>query len=551
MKPTRRVQFLNSTRDCAQTPELDLQAWQKLRIAQAMGRLATGRDPIFEETGWPNSNAEDLQAYRELPNYELRNVIPVVFGSTRKVGVHALDDLTIISLLQTMAYGVKTAAIFGKSDPEHVRYALGTTLEDNLGIVQDSVSALKAAEMEVIFDAEHFFDGFNKDPNYAAEVVSMAARAGASTIVLCDTNGKNLYFTVGAITREVINRLRTEGFNVPVGIHVHNDGELAVANSLEALLNGASHFQGVINGKGERAGNANLKTLMGWMLYGRFDPYFVQRMKDAGLEFPDFNYAALAEVSEFAYTVMGLEQPPNDPFVGRHVGKHTAGVHQDAENKRKGLYTAFNLSLVGNDGDNIVLGLQSGASHIVVLVEKILGHKPSKKDPRVVSILNMVKSMSSRGYQIGFIDAEQELMVHTAYGWQPPFRINGFRTETNRYDGHTDSTARVNLEVNGTSTELERRVQENGEVNALYSAMIDGVRQVYGKAGDIEVIGFSSVSKQHGPNATVRTYFEFGMGDLRWGCVGVSTNLVNSAAEALEKGINYALLKADEPQRRA
>ncbi|MBI3033627.1 hypothetical protein HYY72_00515 [Candidatus Woesearchaeota archaeon] len=490
---------MNSTRDCAQTPELDLQAWQKLRIAQAMGRLATGRDPIFEETGWPNSNAEDLQAYRELPNYELRNVIPVVFGSTRKVGVHALDDLTIISLLQTMAYGVKTAAIFGKSDPEHVRYALGTTLEDNLGIVQDSVSALKAAEMEVIFDAEHFFDGFNKDPNYAAEVVSMAARAGASTIALCDTNGKNLYFAVGAITREVINRLRTEGFNVPVGIHVHNDGELAVANSLEALLNGASHFQGVINGKGERAGNANLKTLMGWMLYG----------------------------------------------------KHTAGVHQDAENKRKGLYTAFNLSLVGNDGDNIVLGLQSGASHIVVLVEKILGHKPSKKDPRVVSILNMVKSMSSRGYQIGFIDAEQELMVHTAYGWQPPFRINGFRTETNRYDGHTDSTARVNLEVNGTSTELERRVQENGEVNALYSAMIDGVRQVYGKAGDIEVIGFSSVSKQHGPNATVRTYFEFGMGDLRWGCVGVSTNLVNSAAEALEKGINYALLKADEPQRRA
>ncbi len=542
------VQICDTIRDGSQTVGLNVKAHEKLRVAQAMGKLAISE--IFEELAWRNSNDEDVKVYEELPLYDLGNVTPVAFGSTRKVGVNAAEDATITSIIETIKYGIRHAAVFGKCDTLHVTEVLNTTLEDNRdNVVPDSIKTLRAAGLSVFFDAEHYFDGFRRNSDYALSVVTSAARAGAETIVLCDTNGRNTYFGIGEIVRKTKQHLADQGLNVGLGIHTHNDGDLAVANTLEAILNGAVQVQGCIIPIGERAGNANLASVISWMNYGRNDTYFLRRMQEAGMEWPNLHFLALKEVSDFVYMVTGVPPNPSQPFVGRNVGLHTAGVHQDAERKRKGLYTAFDLSEIGNTPGQTVLGLQSGTAHIATIVERFLGYSVPKKDPRILEILKQVKTMSRMGYQIGLLDAEQELLVNLNYGWKPPFSINRWKADSQGQGQVHGSSAELELQVNGDTVKASKNVKQNGPVDAMYMALLDGLETLHPEARNIKVVGFNvSLAEYDGAASSVRVFFEFGTPEMRWACVGVSNNILKAAQEALWKGVNYYFLKAHKPQ---
>ena len=538
-----KIEVYDSIRDGSQSPGLDLKAYQKLRIAEAIGRLATPDSPVYEELGWPNSNPEDREVYSSLQMFHLGNVIPTVFGSTTKVGVEASKDDSIKSLIGTKKQGVEIATIFGKSDLLHVQHVLGTSKENNLDIIKHSVKALRRAGMKVFYDAEHFFDGFKRDPDYALSTLGMAAESGAERLVLCDTNGGCLPFEIREIVQRVRNYLNENRINVPLGIHAHNDSGVAVANSLEAILEGASQVQGCIVPIGERTGNANLASLIALMHYRFGDGEGARLIAKHGLEIPTLNVMALKEVSDFVYTVTGIKSNPWEPFVGDYAPLHTGGVHQDAERKHKGLYSAYDLSEIGNTPRGVVLGLQSGTAHVATAVEQILGKTVEKGHSKIRAIYRQVTDMSAKGYQIGFLRAEQELLICQNFGWRPPFRIRHWDAATRDVDGHTISTAYLELDVDGQTIDKVSSVQDNGPVDAMYVALQEGLKAVRPETGAIEIIGFNvSLAREEGAKSPVRVYFEFGTPEMRWGCVGVGRNILAAAKESLEKGFNYPSL---------
>jgi len=541
-----QIELYDTVRDGFQSPDLQGKpyAYQKLRIAEGLGMLGTSDAPIYEELGWPSSNPEDAQVYEQLHLYNLGNVIPAVFGSTRKVGTTATEDDSTQTLIRTKQFGVNIATIFGKSDPKHVKHALKTTLDDNLEIIADTVKELKRAGMKVFYDAEHFFDGFKRDPDYALSTLRVAAESGAERLVLCDTNGACLPFEIREIVQQVKNYLRENGINTAIGIHAHDDGGLGVANSLEGILAGASQVHGCVIPIGERTGNANLTSIAGLMHYRLREGAGAMQIAEHGFKVPNLNYTALKALSDFVYTVAEIKPNPREPFVGDYAALHTGGVHQDAENKSKGLYSTFNLKEIGNDPKRVVLGLQSGTSHIVIAVEQILGLKIDKKDPRINAIYREVTDMTAKGYHIGFLQAEQELLICQHFGWQPPFEVKHLNTYSNEADGHTISTAFLELNVAGNTITREKSVQDNGTVDAMYVAMQEGLTSLMPAARDIEVVGFNvSLAKDEGAASPVRVYFELGTPERRWGCVGVARNMQTAAKEALVKGINYYFLR--------
>ncbi len=523
----RRVEIYDTTlRDGAQSEEISLSVEDKLRIAQKLDFLGVH----YIEGGWPGSNPKDLLFFKEAKKLELKTAKIVAFGATRKANHKVSEDPTIQSLLHA---GTPVVTLFGKSWNLHVKAVLGIPDKKNLQLISDSIAYLHAKGKRVFYDAEHFFDGYLANPDYAILTLLTAEEAGAESLILCDTNGGTLPWQVKEIVEKVMTAVKT-----PLGIHTHNDAEMAVANALTAVAAGASQVQGTINGFGERCGNANLISII---------PNLKLKMKIDCIS--DAQLKHLREVSRFVSEIANL--PPNkyQPYVGEAAFAHKGGVHVDAVLKNTKTYEHISPALVGNE-QRILISDYSGRGNIL---EKAKEYKiPLAPDhPRVREILQQLKELEHQGYQFEGADGSLELLMKKALGQHRRFfNLMGFRVivEKRKEEEAPISEATIMVEVNG---QIEHRAAiGNGPVNALDHALRKALQPFYPSLAEIKLLDYKVrvLAGQKGSASKVRVLSESGDGRAKWGTVGVSENIIEASWQALVDSIEYKLLRDERPR---
>lgn len=476
----------------------------------------------YIEGGWPGSNPKDVAFFEAASRMTLEHARLVAFGSTRKAGVLASEETNLRSLVASKA---PAAAIFGKSWDRHVTNALRIPLAENLDLIADSVSFLKSNGMEVIYDAEHFLDGYKADPAYAMSTMEAAASAGADWLVLCDTNGGSLPGEVSAAFDAV-----REGFDLPLGIHAHNDGDLAVANSLTAVEHGATMVQGTINGLGERCGNANLCSIA---------PALMLKM-GRKISVPDLSH--LTQLSTFVSETANVLADPKLPYVGRSAFAHKGGVHVNAIMKDERTYEHIDPSLVGNQRRVLVSELAGTASIIAKMKE--FGIDTEKASGR--EILDRLKHMESEGYQFEGADASFELLVRRLNeGIRPPFRLEGFRIFVDVTGNNVSSEASIKV-VDSTGTVEHTAANGNGPVNALDRAVRKALERFYPELRQVRLADYKVrvIDSKDATGAKVRVLIRSTDGVSSWTTVGVSTNVIEASLIALLDSMEYKLMKA-------
>ena len=382
--------FDTTLRDGTQGEGVSLSVEDKLKIARKLDELGIQ----YIEGGWPGSNSKDVEFFERCKELDLKHAKITAFGSTRRKNTKAEDDPNLKSLVES---GVEVATIFGKSWDFHVHTALNTTLEENLAMIYDSVRFLKEQGLEVIYDAEHFFDGYKNNPEYALQTLEQAEKAGADWLILCDTNGGCLPEEVSKIVAEVCSR-----FNTPIGIHAHNDCELAVANSLAAVQAGARQVQGTINGFGERCGNANLSSII---------PNLQLKLNYRCIS--DEQLAKLTEVSRYVNEIANIPMPVNQPYVGAAAFAHKGGIHVSAIMKHPRTYEHIQPEKVGNK-QRVLVSELAGQSNMLFKAEQ-LGLDISKENPKTKEIIQQIKDLEHAGYQFDGADASLELLLRQAF----------------------------------------------------------------------------------------------------------------------------------------
>ncbi len=515
-------------RDGTQAEEVNLSTWDKLRIAKKLDEL--GVDYI--EGGWPSSNPTDEQFFHEIKNYQLKNAKIVAFGSTHNPRLTPeKDDL----FLRTSKVGTDVITIFGKTWDLQAKEALRTSLENNLEIIKSSIAYLKPRVKELIFDAEHFFDGFKENKDYAIACIKKAIEAGADVIVLCDTNG-------GTLTHElfeIICFVKDLFKNVPLGIHCHNDSELAVANSIAAVRAGVIHIQGTINGYGERCGNANLCSII---------PNLELKMKYRCL--PDGNIAKLTETARFVAEVANLSPFKRQPYVGSAAFTHKGGVHVSAVLKNSRCYEHISPEKVGNR-QKVVLSDLAGKSNILFKAKEY-GIPLDKEDPIVSELLHSIKRLEAEGYEFSVAEASFELLLNRALGRVKPFySFLGFRVMDSKrnIDNEPLTEATVMIEVGG---KIEHTAATGkGPVNALDNALRKGLEKFYPNLKEMKLMDFKvrvltpRSQKNGGTASKVRVLIESRDNHSQWTTLGVSHNIIEASWQALVDSIDYKLFKDD------
>lgn len=521
-KPQKRVKvYLYDTtlRDGAQREGLSFTLQDKLKITQELDKLGVE----FIEGGWPYSNPKDTEYFRKVKKLNLTRAKVVVFGSTRRKGVKPEDDENLNSLIEA---GTDYVTIFGKSWDVHVSSVLVTTLEENLKMISGSVSFLKRKGKKVIFDAEHFFDGYKNNPDYALKTIIVAQEAGADWIVLADTNGGTLPDEVKKIIKEVKPHL-----SVGFGIHAHNDSDCAVANSLVAVDLGARQVQGTINGYGERCGNANLCSII---------PSLELKMGYRCL--PEGNLSLLTEVAHFVAEVSNIPPDNHQPYVGLSAFAHKGGVHISAVLKHKKAYEHIEPELVGNASRLLVSEL-SGLKSLVEKARETIGIDLSRQPEKAMLLLKKLKEKEKQGYLFEVADGSFGLFVLRNLGrYRPLFELESYEVTINRWrSGRFQSEAIVKLYVNG-----ERKVEVgegNGPVNALDRALRKALEPLFPELTKITLSDYRVrvFGREKGTQAKTRVFMEFNRGQKSWGTVGVSENIVEASWQALIEGYEYGL----------
>jgi 2-isopropylmalate synthase len=526
-----KVQLYDTTlRDGAQSEGISLSVVDKLSIARKLDELGIH----FIEGGWPGSNPKDVEFFAKARRLKLKNSLLVAFGSTRRPKAKASSDANLLALANA---GTKVVTIVGKSSARQVKQVLETTLEENLRMTTDSIKYLKGKGLKVFFDAEHFFDGFKADPDYSLRVVKAAAEAGADAVVLCDTNG-------GSLPDEVttaINAVRKQT-KVPLGIHAHNDGELAVANSLAAVSAGVTQVQGTINGYGERCGNANLCSII---------PALKLKM---GIDcLSDKQLAKLTEVAHYVSEVANLIPDAFAPYVGSSAFSHKAGLHVSGLAKWAESYQHIDPTQVGNKPKVLVSELSGKVNIIYKAKEMGLTLPPKGKQAR--RLLDQVKLLESRGFQYENAEASFELLIHRAKpGYKPPFELVDFmvvvekrrRPPTQENLEGLLSEAMVKVRV---GKEMMHTVAEgNGPVNALDQALRQALRRFYPKITTVKLVDYKVriLEESIGTGSQVRVLIESSDGVDEWRTVGSSTNIIEASWLALADSLEYWLLKQKE-----
>ena len=516
----RTIEIYDTTlRDGTQGEGFSLSLLDKLQITQRLDELGVD----FIEGGYPLSNEKDSEYFTRVRELPLQHAQICAFGMTRRKGVDAADDLGMVALRDSLA---PTCTVVGKTWDLHVTEVLRVTLEENLAMIGESLAFL-AGNRNVIYDAEHFFDGWKANTDYARRTLLAAAEAGASMIVLCDTNGGSLPEEVSDITREAVALLETA--QTPVGIHCHNDCELAVANSLAAVDSGAVQVQGTINGVGERCGNADLISVIANLALKK--DYHVLQGRDL---------TRLTEVSRFVYETANMNFRNSQPFVGGSAFAHKGGMHVHAVNRLARSYEHMDPTLVGNERRVLVSEL-SGRSNIVALTDRM----DTGQDPELMNrVLERVVAMEHEGYQFEAALATFELLVQRCAGaFQPHFELLKYHVEIGSNGGQPVTEATIKLRVQG---QIRHEVAEgDGPVNALDAALRKSLRNAYPNLDAMRLVDYRVrvVNSEAGTAARIRVLIESSDKDQHWGTVGVSENIIEASWLALVDAVEFKLYK--------
>ena len=515
-------------RDGTQAEDINFSVEDKVRIAQKLDELGIH----YIEGGWPGSNPRDIQFFKEMKSVKLTSARLVAFGSTKRAGVKAKDDANIKALLKA---DTRVITLFGKSWDLHVKEALKITPEENLDLICDSLAYLKERVEELFYDAEHFFDGYKANPEYALKTLKAAQEAGAECLILCDTNGGTLPDELVEIFRDVKHHI-----NASLGIHAHNDSETAVANSILAVKEGAVQVHGTINGFGERCGNANFCSII---------PNLKLKM---GIDcISSEQLRRLRETARFVYELANLPHNKHQAYVGDSAFAHKGGVHVSAVLKKAETYEHIKPELVGNH-QRILISDLSGRANIMYKAQEF-GIDMKSKDPIVQNILKTLKELEHQGFQYEGAEASFELLIQKAMKARKRyFRLLGFRViDEKKKEGeppHAEAT--IKLEVDG---KIEHTASEgNGPVNALDNALRKALEKFYPGLKDVELLDFKVrvLRAGEGTAAAVRVLVESGDGKEKWGTVGVSENVIEASWQALVDSLEYKLYK-DERQSKS
>ena len=514
-----KVKIYDTTlRDGTQAEGISFSLEDKVKIAQKLDKLGIH----YIEGGWPGSNPKDIKFFQKMKRMKLENAQLTAFGSTRRAKYPVEKDPNIRALLKS---GTRVVCIFGKSWDLHVKAALRISLEENLKLIKDSVSYLRKKKKEVIYDAEHFFDGYKANPAYALK--TLVAAQEADCIVLCDTNGGTLPFELSKIMREVRKKIK-----ISLGIHAHDDSGLAVANTLTAVQEGALQVQGTINGLGERCGNVNLCSVI---------PNLQVKM---GIDcIKKKQLARLTEVSRYVAELANLPRNERQPFVGNSSFAHKGGIHVSAVKKDPRTYEHILPELVGNHRRILVSEL-AGRSNILYKAKEY-GLNLEKKTPQTVKVLENLKRLEDEGYQFEGAEGSFELLMKKALGkYKSLFDLEGFRvTVEKRKDGTLNCEATIKVKVEGI--EEHTAAEGDGPINALDNALRKALEEFYPSLKSVRLTDYKVrvLDVKAGTAAPVRVLVEARDKKGTWGTVGVSTNIIEASWQALVDSLEYKLLK--------
>ena len=508
-------------RDGAQTVGISFSLQDKILIARELDKLGIE----YIEGGWPGANPKDSLFFEEIRKVGLKKSKIAAFCSTRRARIDVKEDQIIQALVESRA---DVLTVFGKTWDFHATTALGISLDENLEIIYSTVAYLKDLGFTVFFDGEHFLDGFKANPDFAIDCFRAAEKGGADQLVLCDTNGGALPHEITAIVKQVVSVCAT-----PLGIHCHNDGALAVANSLAALEAGVISVQGTVNGYGERCGNADLCSVM---------PNAILKMGFAcGMA---DNLAYLTDVSRFVSEVANLAPNERAPFVGHYAFAHKGGIHVSAINKDARTYEHIDPETVGNTR-RVTISDQSGKSNIQFKAHEF-GIDLENDQKAVSTILSKVKDLEEKGYQFEGAEGTLELIMREATGqYAPYFNLKGFRiiSEKKEGDSTTMSEASIKVEVNGRTEHTA--ANGNGPVGALDAALRKALEVFYPEIGEVHLTDYKVrvLNEKAGTGAPVRVLISQKRRDEDWGTVGVSENIIEASWQAMVDGIEYMLFK--------
>jgi 2-isopropylmalate synthase len=521
---TRRIVVYDTTlRDGSQGSGVSFSVPDKLRIARTLDRA--GLD--YVEGGFPGSNPKDEEFFAALAESPLKKARLCAFGATRRAGGRCEDDANIAALERS---GAGTWTLVGKSDKWQVRKVLQTTLEENLAMIRESVAFGIACGHELIFDAEHFFDGFARDPEYALEVCAAAAQAGAAWVVLCDTNGGSQPSHIRAGVEAVVGRLAEAGADSRVGIHTHNDCELAVANSLEGVAAGADMVQGTINGYGERCGNANLISVVANLV-----------LKQGREAMPPGAVARFSDLSRTVAEIANLALPTQQPFVGLGAFAHKGGQHVAAVLKEADAYQHIDPGLVGNR-QRVLVSELSGRGNVLAKAREF-GLELDRDDPETRRLVTHLKELEHRGYSYEAADASFELLLRRLQpDYQAPWRVVDFTTLVRKDGAAVQAEATVKVEVAGEV--YHTAASGNGPVNALDAALRKALIPRFPALKAVRLLDYKVriLDGGSGTAATTRVLIESGKGSRRWATVGCSSNIIEASLEALLDSLEFARL---------
>lgn len=519
----KKLYFYDTTlRDGSQSEGISLSLRDKIQIAQRLDKFGMH----YIEGGWPGSNPKDLAFFQEIRNAGIKRSKIAAFGSTRRANTRVQDDPQIKALLDAKT---QVVTIFGKSWDFHVTEVFRTSLKENLQMIFDSVAYLKSKKLEVIYDAEHFFDGFKENPDYALKTLQQAAKAGAVNITLCDTNGGSLPHEI----RHAILRVK-RAVKTPLGIHCHNDSELAVANSVQAVGEGCVLVQGTINGYGERCGNANLVSVLPVLQVKMKKPCFSpKQMKD------------LTALSHYVAEICNMPVQINQPYTGRAAFAHKGGVHINAMMKNNKTYEHMDPRLVGNHRRFLVSEL--GGKTNIALKSKELNLELEKNSTEAKYILSEIQRLENEGYQFEAAEASFEILMRKLLGKyrRPLFEFKNVSLKAENIGTSSQSGALAEVTLVAKGQEHYASANGDGPVNALDRALRQALQNVYPEVNDIHLTDYKVrvVNSEAGTAAKVRVFIEFQDQSKTWTTVGVNENIIEASWKALVEAIEYKLLK--------
>ncbi len=507
-------------RDGSQGEGISFSLTDKLRIAKKLDLLGIH----YIEGGWPGSNPKDMAFFKEAMKIRFKKSEMVAFGSTKRAKISPAKDGNLKSLLSS---GTKTVTVFGKTWDLHVEGVLKVSLQENLNMIRETVEYLKSKKRKVFYDAEHFFDGYLNNKDYALETLRVAVKAGCDELVLCDTNGGMITYELARIVMAVASE-----FQVPLGIHTHNDSGMAVANSVAAVDAGCGMVQGTINGYGERCGNADLCVVV---------PNLQLKMRRKCIL--DAKLKELTEVSRYVSELSNMKQKDNQPFVGRSAFAHKGGVHVNAVMKDPETYEHVKPELVGNHRRILVSELSGKTS--IILKAKEMELDLSKEDPKTKKILRLIQNLENQGYYFEAADASFQLLMKKALKkYKPFFSLEGFKVSIEKREDNTlISEATIKVRVN--KKEEHTAAEGDGPVNALDNALRKALNKFYPTLAKMHLSDFKVrvLDEKAGTAAKVRVLIQSQDERSSWGTVGVSENIIEASWQALVDSVEYKLLK--------